>query len=651
MFKNPFYLITALLLTAAAHADTKTLFSPDKRIEIIINIATPMTYKVLFKGNEILKPSPLSMTINGQIYPDKDPSVKKSKQYSVNKTIIPAVAEKFKTLQNNYNELIITFKKKYTLIFRAYNDGVAYRFKTGFNKNIRVDNELIRYNFPKNYQILFPKDKSVFTHQERLYLKKKLSDINDKEMGILPALIKTEDNTNILISEADVYDYPGFYLTGSQENPYALDVIFPHYPLKEKAKNDRSVPVTQYADYLAKTSGQRTFPWRALIITDNDGALLTTTMIYKLAQDVKIKDTSWIKPGKVAWDWWNNWQLINVDFKAGINTETYKYYIDFAAKNNLEYIIMDEGWSDTENLLKIVPKLNMQEVIDYGKKKDVGVILWCVWYTLDKQLQPALDAFQKWGIKGIKVDFMQRDDQKMVDYYWKIAREAAKRHLLVDFHGAYKPTGLRRAYPNVINREGVLGLEHNKWSKDETPQHDLTIPFTRMALGPMDFTPGAMINANKKNFRAVFDKPMSQGTRCHQLAMFIIYDAPLQMLADSPSNYTSASPVMNFLSKVPTTWDDTKVIMAKVSEYIVVARKKDNEWYLGAMTNWTPREFEIDLSFLSKGGYGMDIYQDGLNAGRNASDLKNLQKDITNSDKIIIKMAPGGGFAARIYKK
>ncbi len=640
-----------LSIAFAAKAETKSLFSPDKKIEVLIHTVPTLTYEIAVNGKQVLKPSPIAMKIDGRTIPEKNATIKRRSQNSVNKTIKPVIKEKFNTIQDHYNELVIDFKNNYSLIFRAYNDGVAYRFKTNFANNVRVDGETIRYNFPENYEILFPKDKGIFTHQERLYLHKKLKEISSEDMSILPALLKTADGINILITEADLYDYPGFYLRGSADNPYRLDVIFSHYPLKTEAKNDRNVPVTKYADYLAKTAGKRTYPWRVLIITHNDADLLTTTMVYRLAQDVKLKDTSWIKPGKVAWDWWNNWQLINVDFRAGINTETYKYYIDFAAKNNLDYIIMDEGWSDTEDLLKIVPELNMQEVIDYGKQKNVGIILWCVWYTLDKQLQPALDAFEKWGIKGIKVDFMQRDDQPMVNYYWKIAEEAAKRHMLVDFHGAYKPSGLRRAYPNVINREGVLGLEHNKWSKDETPQHDLTIPFTRMVTGPMDFTPGAMINANKKNFRDVFDKPMSQGTRCHQLAMFVIYDAPLQMLADSPTNYMNAPHVMNFLSKVPTTWDDTKVIEAKVSEYIVEARKKNKEWYLGAMTNWTPRQFEISLSFLPKGEYIIDIYQDGINADRNAQDLKNVQKTVTNKDKITIKMAPGGGFAARIYKK
>ena len=650
MIKSIIYITIMVFSMTNLWANTKTIFSPDKNIEVKINISSPLTYEVLVKGKQVLKPSPIAIKINGVSFPGKNLSIKKSKQYSVNKKITPVVAEKFKTFQDHYNELMIEFNGNYTLIFRVYNDGAAYRFKTDLSDNIVVNSETIRYNFPKDYEILFPKDKSVFTHQERTYLKKKLSEISGEDMSILPALVKTADGVNILISEADVYDYPGFYLQGSGDNPYTLDVIFSHYPLKEEAKNDRNVPVTKYADYLAKTSGKRTFPWRVLIITQNDADLLTSTMIYKLAQDLKLDDTSWIKPGKVSWDWWNNWQLVNVDFRAGINTETYKYYIDFAAKNNLDYIIMDEGWSDTEDLLKVVPELDIQEVINYGKQKNVGVILWCVWYTLDKQLQPALDKFQKWGIKGIKVDFMQRDDQKMVDYYWKVAREAAKRHLLVDFHGAYKPTGLRRTYPNVISREGVLGLEHNKWSKDDTPQHNLTIPFTRMVTGPMDFTPGAMINANEKNFRDIFDKPMSQGTRCHQLAMFVVFESPLQMLADSPSNYMNVPYVMNFLSKVPTTWDDTKVIKAKVSEYIVIARKKDNEWYLGAMTNWTAREFEVDLSFLPKGKYTIDIYEDGINADRNAEDLKNIKKIVKNTDKITIKMAPGGGFAARIYK-
>jgi alpha-glucosidase len=360
-------------------------------------------------------------------------------------------------------------------------------------------------------------------------------------------------------------------------------------------------------------------------------------------------DFSWVKPGKVAWDWWNALNLYGVNFTSGVNTETYKYYIDFASKYNLDYIILDEGWYELGDLMKVVPDIDMEEIVRYGKEKNVGIILWVVWKTLDDQFDEAFNQFGKWGIKGIKVDFMQRDDQWMVDYYWRVAKEAANRHMLVDFHGSYKPSGLRRAYPNVITREGVKGLENNKWGEEVTPGHDVTLPFTRMLAGPMDFTPGAMINATKNNFRAVWNRPMSQGTRCHQLAMYVVYESPLQMLADSPSHYYDEPEAMEFLSKVPTVWDETKVLDAKVGEYVLLARQNGNEWYLGAMTDWASREMEIDLSFLGDGEYTIDIWQDGINADRNANDFKKITRKVTKSDKLKIHLVSGGGWTAVVY--
>jgi alpha-glucosidase len=469
-------------------------------------------------------------------------------------------------------------------------------------------------------------------------------------MGSLPALIYNTEGPKIAITEADLEDYPGMYLKGSDGGNPCLYGKFPEYPLKEKQTNDRTVEVSKRAGYLAQTKGDRVYPWRVIVIAEKDADLIESDIVFRLGKPLQLKDTSWIKPGKVSWDWWNACNIYGVDFKSGINTKTYKYYVDFASENNIEYIILDEGWSDPSDLFKINPDVNMEELLRYAEKKNVGIILWCVWVTLDKQLQPALDMFEKWGIKGIKVDFMQRDDQKMVNYYHKIAIEAAKRHLLVDFHGAYKPAGLRRAYPNVLTREGVKGLEQSKWCGDVNPEHDLTIPFIRMLAGPMDYTPGAMNNAQKKYFRPVYYKPMSQGTRIHQLAMYVVYESPLQMLCDSPSNYKREPEMMKFLSRVPTVWDETKVLDAKVSDYVIVARKYKNEWYVGAMTDWTPRIFTIDFSFLEEGEYMAEMYSDGENASRYASDFKITFEKISQKDSLQIKLAPGGGWAARIYR-
>jgi len=371
--------------------------------------------------------------------------------------------------------------------------------------------------------------------------------------------------------------------------------------------------------------------------------------VYFLASPSQVKDTSWIRPGKVAWDWYNANNIYVVDFKSGINTQTYKYYIDFASKYGIQYIILDEGWYKLGNLLEVVPEMNIEELVAYGKQKNVGIILWMVWKTLDDQFQPAFDKFEQWGVKGIKVDFMQRDDQPVISFYHKVCREAARRRMLVDFHGAIRPATMTRTWPNLISTEGVRGLEQNKWSKLANPKHNVTLPFTRMFLGPMDYTPGAMMNSgSEKNFAAVFDRPMSLGTRCHQLAMYVVYESPLQMLADSPSYYLREPEIMEFLGPVPTVWDETKVIAGKIGEYVVIARRHGQDWYVGAMTDWTARELEIDLSFLPAGNYQMKAFQDGVNAERLGSDYKKVVTVVNKSTKLKISLAGGGGWAARI---
>jgi alpha-glucosidase len=367
-------------------------------------------------------------------------------------------------------------------------------------------------------------------------------------------------------------------------------------------------------------------------------------MIYKLSSPSAMEDVSWIRPGKVAWDWWNANNIYGVDFISGINTETYRYYIDFASRYGIEYIILDEGWYKLGDLASINPDINMEELLAYADQKNVGIILWVVWKTLWDQMDTALDQFERWGVKGIKVDFMQRDDQWMVNYYWKIAEEAAKRHLLVDFHGSYKPAGLHRTWPNVMTREGVRGLEWNKWSDGASPENAVTIPFIRMLAGPVDYTPGAMANATKEQFKPIFDKPMSQGTRCHQLAMYVVFESPLQMLADSPSRYYEEEESMEFLGPVPSVWDETIVLDAKVSDYLLMARRSGDTWYIGAMTDWTAIDLVVDLSFLGEKQYNAVIWKDGINADRFAEDFVKTEQIVTAGDELHIHLAPGGGF-------
>jgi alpha-glucosidase len=620
--------------------------SPNENIRLKIVVEQKILYSIDHKSKQLIKPSPVSLTLSDNRIFGTNPEVYQVTSRSVDDKIIPPVRIKSKVIPDKFNEMTIEFKDGFELVCRAYNDGAAYRFVTDIDGQVEVVAEEVNFNFTGNHSIYFPQEDSFQTHSERDYKYLKLSEISDRMMCCLPALIEIRNSPKVLITEADLEDYPGLYLRGNSSE--SLTGKFPAYALDERSRNDRDVPVTKRADFLAKTSGRRSFPWRVVIIAEKDGDLIESQMVYKLAKPCQLDDTSWIKPGKVAWDWWNANNVYGVDFRAGINTETYKYYIDFAAQYGIEYIIFDEGWYVLGDLTKVVDGMDMEELFRYAKSKNVGIIPWVIWKTLDDQLEVAMDQFERWGAKGLKVDFMQRDDQWMVNYYHKIAKETAKRHMLVDFHGSYKPTGLRRTYPNVITREGVRGLENCKWGDAANPEYNVTIPFIRMAAGPMDFTPGAMINAQKGNFKAIFTRPMSLGTRCHQLAMYVVYESPLQMLADSPSNYLREPECMEFLAKVPTVWDDTKVLDAKVADYVLVARRNGDEWYVGAMTDWTGRELTVDFSFLESGRHTIEIYQDGINADRFGNDYKKETKTISAEDKMKIKLAPGGGWAAII---
>ncbi len=645
--------ITSLLLFVfiifSLNAKEYTVKSPSGKIQIKVSVNETINYSVSLNGNEIISPSTISLKISDGIIWGKNAKVKKAKTISVSEDIIPVVQRKYSKIENDYNQLTLSFKG-YLLQFRAYDEGAAYRWVSEKKGKYNVVSEQATFAFPTDHKIWFPEEESMFTHQERKYLNEKLSAITADRFGSTGMLIDCGNNIKTYISESDLMDYPGMYLKGSTENTFALVGKYPGVVLETKQLNDRSVKPTKYADYIAECDGPRNFPWRAMLISENDADLIQSELIYKLGPDQKIKNTDWIKPGKVAWDWWNANNIYGVDFEAGVNNNTYKYYIDFASKYGLEYIILDEGWYVLEDIMKEEKDIDIQELVDYGKSKNVDIILWVVWKAVDDKLTESLDQFKKWGVKGIKMDFMQRDDQWMVNFYEKIAAECAKRELLVDFHGAYKPSGLNRAYPNVISFEGVMGLENAKWTNMPDPEHDVTIPFIRMVAGPMDFTPGAMLNATKKNFRIVFTEPMSQGTRCHQLGMYVIYESPLQMLADNPSNYYREPECMEFLSAVPSVWDDTKVLAAKVSDYVAIARRSGNTWYVGAMTDWNPRTLELNLDFLDSGNYTMQVWKDGKNADKHAADFAQEKLQVNSKSKINIKMAPGGGWVAIIKK-
>ncbi|MDR2697713.1 MAG: glycoside hydrolase family 97 protein [Holophagales bacterium] len=625
-----------------------TVASPNGAIVVSITADSDLKWAVNMNGRTVLLPSKIGMTFsNGRII-GKNPKIKTSKVSTVDQALRPVVKIKRAEIRNNYNERRIDFAGDYSLIVRVYDDGAAYRVASRFPEEVNVTAEDVNFQFAADYSMYFPEETSFLSHQERSYKYIKISDVGDG-FSSLPAIIET-DGPKVAVTEADLLDYPGMDLTGGKQ-ANSLKALFPYYPSKVELVRDRNERVLEREQYMAKTRGTREFPWRVLVITEQDSTFLDTDIIYRLASESRIANTAWIKPGKVAWDWWNFNNVYGVPFRAGVNTETYKHYIDFAAEYGIEYIILDEGWYKLGDLMAQTPGVDMDAIAVHARAKNVGLIMWVVWKTLDAQMAQALDQFQKWGVKGIKVDFMQREDQWMVNYYERVAVEAAKRHLLVDFHGSYKPTGLYRTYPNVLTSEGVLGLEQNKWGDLASPDNAVIFPFMRMMAGPVDYTPGAMLNAAKPDFRPISNRPMSQGTRCQQLAMYVVYESPLQMLADSPSNYRREPECLEFLATVPTVWDETKVLSAAIGEHILIARRSGNDWYIGAMTNWDSRDLDVPLSFLGEGAWEADIYKDGPNADRIGVDYVREKKRVDRQETLKIHLAPGGGLAVRIIKK
>jgi alpha-glucosidase len=637
-------LIVSGLLTAA-EPPRYNLQSPDGGLAVTIAAGAGLRWTLAVDEKVVVRDSTLSLRIGDTILGQK-PKVKAATPRSHDGTITPPVRQKAATFRDRYNELRLELEGGCAVVFRAYEEGVAYRWETALPQaEVKVLGEEVGLNFAGNYVAYYHEEKSLFSHNEQHYLPRPLADLAPHNIAIIPAVVEA-GSVKLAIAESDVEDYPGLWLRGTGKS--ALAGFFPPYPLKEELKGDRDFRVVQAADYIAVTKGTRTYPWRLLGVARRDGDLITNPLVYLLQSPSKVADTSWIKPGKVAWDWWNANNLAGVDFKAGVNTATYKAFIDFAAQYGLDYIILDEGWYKLGDLLSVVSEMNVEEIIAYGRQKKVGVILWVVWKTLDDQLQPALDQFARWGVQGIKVDFMQRDDQPVIAYYHKICREAAARKMLVDFHGGIRPALMTRTWPNLISTEGVRGLEWCKWSTHITPEHDATLPFTRMFVGPMDYTPGAMLNATKKEFSAVFDRPMSQGTRCHQLGLYVVFESPLQMLSDSPTHYLREPVAMEFLAAVPTVWDETRVLDARIADYVLVARRSGKDWFLGAITDWNARELDVDLSFLPAGKFKLTEWRDGPNADRHASDCQKVSQKVTSATKLRIRLAEGGGWAARV---
>jgi len=638
-------------------ADSLTVLSPDKSIHVTINTNKSLTYSITIDNKKIIEPSVIDMQLTDGKKLSDYLSVQSTKYNSVNQFIEQIVPYQQNNIPDVYNEVIIQFKKNFSIIFRVYNDGVAYRIISRFKDSITVKNETANFNFIKGanvYAPLIQKREGLdiyHTSFEELYQYKSLDSISSTNEMFSPALVSTIDNIKIAITESDLLDYPGMFLKGT--NNFSLQGDFAPYPEEEKiVEGDYpEMVVTKRADYIAKTTGSRNFPWRVLMIAKHDKKLPENNIVYRLATPSRLKDVSWVHPGKCTDEWIIDVNLFNVPFKSGVNTASYKYYIDFAKRFGFDRIMMDAGWSDTKDLFKINPNINMDAIAAYAKEKGIKLSMWTLSMTLDKQLDSALDQFNKWGVDFIMTDFIDRDDQKTVNFYQRITEACAAHHLMIMFHGAYPPKGFNRTYPNNITREGVLGSEYNAWSDKPTPEHDLILPFTRMLAGPFDYEPGILDNATKAQFRPIWGKVMSQGTRCHQLAMFVVYDNPLQIFSGNPSQGYMEPKFMELLGSIPTTWDTTMILDAKVSDYIITARRKGEEWFIGGMTDWSSRNFTIPLDFLSEGNYEATVCDDGINSDRYPSDYSIKIFEATNKDSIQIQMASGGGYLLRLRKK
>lgn len=659
------FIVAALAVCGIAagvvNAKEYTLSSPDGHVRLTVDAGKRLTWSLMHDSTTVIAPSPISLSISDGKVLGASPRVKKVSTRKVDTSFATPFYKKSE-VKDVYNELTLRLSDGLSVIFRAYDDGAAYRLSLDGKGARRVTSEEAMFNFAGDYKAFIPyvndlrdADYPYSYSFESYYDESPISEMYADSLAIVPLLVELPHGKKALIMEGDVEGYPGMFLVKG-ENANSIEARFAPEPLSEKIGgfSELNLIPVETAPYIAKLEGPVTLPWRAVTVVTSDSQLADSDMAQHLASPSRIADTSWIKPGKVAWDWWNNWNVTGVDFPAGINTPTYKYYIDFAAENGLEYIIVDEGWS-RESLMSPVEGIDIAELARYGKEKGVGVILWARWRDVDKEMDVAFPHYAGLGIAGFKVDFFDRDDRRVIESMTRIADAAARNRLLLDLHGM-KATGIQRTYPNVVNFEGVKGLENYKWLPvvDGKPgvdvmRYDVTAPFIRMAAGPMDYTPGAMTNAAPGNYRSINDTPMSFGTRAHQLAMYVVYEAPLQMLADSPGAYRSNPESLRFISAIPTVFDETRVLAGEVGEYIAVARRKGDTWYVGALTSLTPRDLKIPLSFLAPGvAYNAVTMSDGVNVNRNGADCRREERRVTSGSELDAAMASGGGFAAII---
>ncbi|MBR4172001.1 MAG: glycoside hydrolase family 97 protein [Kiritimatiellae bacterium] len=646
--------LTCLLLTSVvATAETYSLRSPDGRNEIRLGTSGGgLSYEVLRDGKSLLAPARIGLMLDGKGELGNSPRPIRAERKTHNDVIQMPIYKKSQIMDNG-NELLVHFEGGWRIELHARNDGVAYRFATEYEGRVKVLDERAPLVFPDTnltayvgYNYGSYKGDLLQNSWESIYQKMPVSQIakRHERLVYLPLLLAYSDGTHLCVTESDLLDYPGWNLWRDTDAEDRLDSCFARFPVAETCVRERvNFRVTERKPWLVETTGTRTYPWRVFLLADSAAKLVEADIVSALASPSRIGDASWVKPGKVSWEWWNACNLSHVPFKAGINDATYRYFIDFASENGIEYIILDGGWQN--------PDVHLPELVGYGKERDVGLILWFSWADLLGREEEACEQYAKIGAKGFKIDFIDRDDALAVNFITRMATAAAARHLVLDYHGMFKPTGLSRTYPNILNYEGVHGLECVKWeTKTDFPANDCLLVFTRMLAGPMDYTPGAMLNAGRNSFYAFRTRPMSQGTRCHQMALYTLFEAPLQMLCDSPTFYRRERECTAFIARVPTVWDETVALAGTPGVNAAVARRKGDVWYIGAIGNWDAQKLSLDTGFLGGGNWNAEIFSDGNNAAREATDYIRTICEIESGKPLEITLQPGGGWTARLTR-
>jgi alpha-glucosidase len=645
--KNGLLLVFLSFFYSLTYGQKYKMTSPDSKLTAEIESNRQGITLKLMKGSSAVlslsEPGMITNQTKGSPLPFKE-----TKRNKVRQEINPVIREKSATYRNDYNELILTSKSDQSLTFRLFNEGMAYRFSTSSDDSLTIFKETLNMQFQDGDSVRFQSEKSFHSAYENPYEFKKISELDTARLCNLPVLVEKQDGLFVMITESDLYHYPGLWLRSAGASQ--MTATNPGYPKSLVTTNSRysTGQVDKTYDYIARVAGTRTYPWRIFAVADEEAGLITNNMVYLLASPTEMKDVSWIKPGVVMFDWWGKNNIFGVDFKAGVNTETAKYFIDFCAEKGFKYFLFDDGWSPKNDLLHPVPGLDMTEVTAYAKSKGVDVMLWVIWNSLQDQWREAFDQFERWGIKGIKMDFMNRDDQLMVEFYEAVASKAAEKKMVVDFHGAYKPCGLSRKYPNVLTREALIEFEQSGVSRMDNPEHHNILPYIRMFTGAMDYIPATMRNANKNNFKPILDYPMGWGTRAHAMALFVILSSPMTMLPGSPSDYYREAECTDFLAKIPVEWDETRLLAGKIGKYTALARRAGDEWHVGAITNDDERTLHLSTDFLKPGTYHLAIIEDGINAGTAATDYKLSERKIEAGEILKLSLAPGGGWLARI---